>query len=43
MTSLLQILIENKVKIEAIPIKENWIEIDNVKDLSVLRNFKFKN
>ena len=43
MTSLLQILIENKVKIEAIPIKENWIEIDNVKDLSVLKNFKFKN
>lgn len=38
MTSLLNKLIENKIKIKAIPIHGNWYEIDNENDLKLANN-----
>lgn len=42
MTSLLQKLITENIKIKAIPIDGNWFEIDNEEDLECFNNFKFR-
>ena len=35
MTGLFQGLIENKIDINAVPIHDNWFEVDSEKDLNI--------
>ena len=35
MTELLTILIKNDINIKVVPIRRNWLEIDNINDLRI--------
>jgi len=43
LTTFIQLLINNNIKVKAVIVKNGWLEVDSIQDLNLYKKLYFKN